>query len=959
MPPAAPSPGSPGAASEPGLVVSTLTPTLQWAAVPGATSYAVGISKYPYGTANLVWNPQVVTGTSVQVPGGILQPGMKYRWNLQVRNSAGQLSPLSSTLYFQTFVPVAAPTAQATPVPPAPAPVAVPPVPAPTSSSAVPPAPAGQLAVEKLVREAAQLESQEKFQAAIDKLEEIRKYDKKSWPADLDLHISQLRAKLQAMAFFGTNTATASTAQLPAVPAVVSPGAASEPGPVIGTLTPTLRWTAVPGAVSYAVGISKYPYGTANLVWNPQSVTGTSVQVPGGILQPGMKYRWNMQARNSAGQLSPLSATFYFQTPAPGAPAPAPAPQPAPVAPAKPAATAAAPVAAQPALPLAAAPVSTTVQQPTLRPSPTSTPTVAPKPVPTAPSPQQPAAAPVLTPSTSLPASQVTLTLYIHAGSATGPVLPGVRVTGKDGAGKAFNLTTDTSGCAMLTGAPGQWQFMLSMAGYQNLSGTSTIVASSTGHLFLTSVPQSSVGVATSPAAASTSTPATSAKPGTTSSPTPTLGEARSRAVAYAEEYCKKVVSDGHYCLSETSYPDLGAGTALSTVETAEKPGADCAHFVSCCIGSEPHRRGGGLSVQGDFPGKGIYGILGAARLRDWFLNEKSGVGSKRDKVEDLQPGDVIYYEGKYQHVALYLGKQEAACHSLGFKGEWHLGRSDWDPKKYVYVHIRYPDEGSTSAAVQPKADPNAILDTIKRRLQALPAYPPYLHGTNAGLRGAIADAAVQIANRQRLDEYDRWYQAALNYRGLAEVQLIRAERLARAGKVEDAQRFVQDSDRCVKLYYLANDAATSVYEAGVEKTAYYAKAIYETSRAAFVLTSSAAGLGPAASVLAEHLYTATDFVVNTSEMGLSKAAKQAVIDVIAQEVGKEMVKEIVGTGLKGVQGAKPTVDLKNLLTRLARDNSFCTRVVKSVAQGTSQEISTNLVSKLMSDVAAQASGNP
>ena len=125
------------------------------------------------------------------------------------------------------------------------------------------------------------------------------------------------------------------------------------------------------------------------------------------------------------------------------------------------------------------------------------------------------------------------------------------------------------------------------------------------------------------------------------------------------------------------------------------------------------------------------------------------------------------------------------------------------------------------------------------------------------------------------------------------------------------------------------------------------------------MLTSSAAGLGPAASFLADHLYTATDFAVNTSEMGLSKAAKQAVIDIIAQQVGKEMVKELAGTGLNGAQGAKPTVDLKNLVTRLARDRSFCGRVAKSVAQGTSQEISTDLVSKLMSDVAAQASGNP
>ena len=198
-----------------------------------------------------------------------------------------------------------------------------------------------------------------------------------------------------------------------------------------------------------------------------------------------------------------------------------------------------------------------------------------------------------------------------------------------------------------------------------------------------------------------------------------------------------------------------------------------------------------------------------------------------------------------------------------------------------------------------------------------------------------------------------------MNYQGLAKVQLIRAERFARAGKVEETQRFLRDSDRCVKLHYLTNDAAISVYQGGVENAVYYTKVVYETSRAAFVLTSSAAGLGPVASVLADHLYTATDFVVNASDVGLSEAAKQAAIDIIAQEVGKELIKEFASPALKAAQGAKPAVDLKDLFARLARDNAFCTRVVNSIVKGGSQELSTDLVSKLMTDVAAQAPSNP
>ena len=54
--PPAPTITSPGSSSEPGTVLSTLTPTLQWNAVL-ADYYALAISRYPYGLGNIVYNP--------------------------------------------------------------------------------------------------------------------------------------------------------------------------------------------------------------------------------------------------------------------------------------------------------------------------------------------------------------------------------------------------------------------------------------------------------------------------------------------------------------------------------------------------------------------------------------------------------------------------------------------------------------------------------------------------------------------------------------------------------------------------------------------------------------------------------------------------------------------------------------------------------------------------------------
>lgn len=101
LPPSPPTPISPGSSSEPGPVIDTLTPTLQWSGVPNADYYALAISKYPYGSSNIVYNPQQLYGTSHTVPSSVLEPGQKYRWNMQTRNSAGW-SSVSSTLYFQT-----------------------------------------------------------------------------------------------------------------------------------------------------------------------------------------------------------------------------------------------------------------------------------------------------------------------------------------------------------------------------------------------------------------------------------------------------------------------------------------------------------------------------------------------------------------------------------------------------------------------------------------------------------------------------------------------------------------------------------------------------------------------------------------------------------------------------------------------------------------------------------------
>ncbi len=80
---------------------------------------------------------------------------------------------------------------------------------------------------------------------------------------------------------------------------------------------------------------------------------------------------------------------------------------------------------------------------------------------------------------------QVTLTLYVHDGSADGPVLSGAEVNGWDVEGRSFSQTTDANGLVVIMGKPGSWQFTATKAGYVVNSWSQDITETDTKHAFL------------------------------------------------------------------------------------------------------------------------------------------------------------------------------------------------------------------------------------------------------------------------------------------------------------------------------------------------------------------------------------------------------------------------------------------------------------------------------------------
>ncbi len=139
----------------------------------------------------------------------------------------------------------------------------------------------------------------------------------------------------------------------------------------------------------------------------------------------------------------------------------------------------------------------------------------------------------------------------------------------------------------------------------------------------------------------------------------------RAKAVSYANNYAAYVCSDGYFWTNGSDYGYYGTG--VFTPVPTSSIGDDCAHFVSCCIGSESHQKGGGLNI----PTRDVtYGEPGAARLVQTVLLGGS-LAVEVSSLSSLSPGDVIGWNWEsdtnladLDHDTIYLGNSVLAAHS-------------------------------------------------------------------------------------------------------------------------------------------------------------------------------------------------------------------------------------------------------------------------------------------------------
>ncbi|HVM46597.1 MAG TPA: NBR1-Ig-like domain-containing protein [Candidatus Acidoferrum sp.] len=214
----------------------------------------------------------------------------------------------------------------------------------------------------------------------------------------------------------------------------------------------------------------------------------------------------------------------------------------------------------------------------------------------------------------------------------------------------------------------------------------------------------------------------------------------RARAVSYANNYGGFVCSDGYFWTNGSGYGNFGA---LAPVPTSPI-GDDCAHFVSCCIGSEPNQKGGGLSIPGRVPP--TYGEPGAGRLVGTCLIG-AGLATEVFSLSSLRPGDVIAWNwegddniGDIDHDTIYLGNGLLAAHSASHVDATTAYYQESEPGwEWHLIHIF--DSGDTTPPVVSIASPtNGQIFTVSNITVSGTAYDPGSPSTGVILVEALVN---------------------------------------------------------------------------------------------------------------------------------------------------------------------------------------------------------------------------
>jgi hypothetical protein len=327
-PPAAPVARTPGDESADGQYVNTLTPTLTWADVAGADSYAVTVKHCASG--KVVFENRQVRGLTVMLPSNAITYEQKYCWQVAAANAAG-VSPSSKVLRFQGPIFAGGQLSGPSPLPKSPGSGAAP---GPTIDTltpalaweAVPNANLYQVTVTEMATGRPVLQAYPVSGLSTTLGPILAAGKQYAWTVQAVQQLGaggRVEGPLSKPLFFQV----ANTVR-PRLPELLGPGTPTAPGEILTTASPTFQWKMVKDIFSFQVHVVDVTAGSAPAVENAVYTADVrevwryhngqpdkpvlSHTVPVGRLQPGRRYAWHVGGVlvNNA----PIGSEFrYFQ----------------------------------------------------------------------------------------------------------------------------------------------------------------------------------------------------------------------------------------------------------------------------------------------------------------------------------------------------------------------------------------------------------------------------------------------------------------------------------------------------------------------------------------------------------------------------------------------------------------------------------------------------------------------
>jgi hypothetical protein len=179
----------------------------------------------------------------------------------------------------------------------------------------------------------------------------------------------------------------------------------------------------------------------------------------------------------------------------------------------------------------------------------------------------------------------------------------------------------------------------------------------------------------------------------------------------------------------------------------------------------------------------------------------------------------------------------------------------------------------------------------IDKALARLPRPSAYLYETN-NVSGIVSSTWMELTapilgTKNLRIAYDNFYQSAVEYAVMAEINFRRAKKAVQNNDLATGTRRYEVGQRYEQQFHLNDKAAIQIFNGNIGAAAELARGIYEGSKAAVVYGGNMV-MGPVGSRVVDSVFDVTDLAVEVSDNGFTVATKKFVAGKLTEMIFSE-----------------------------------------------------------------------